>query len=154
MSPVTPPSRSILFHLAHLHRLTNPVFLERISHLEITAPMHRILFEVGAEREEVTSSELARRTYVSPQTVNLVVQRLEERGLVERTPTGHSRGLALSLTAEGEAMLAELQRIHRTVVEETFAGTSVDERQLEGMLRELIDSAQDRFGGVRPGGEA
>ena len=154
MSAVRPPSRSILFHLAHLHRLTNTVFLERISHLDITAPMHRVLFEVAAEREEITSSELARRTYVSPQTVNLVVQRLEERGLVQRTPTGHSRGLALSLTAAGEAMLAELQRIHRTVVDETFAGTSVDERQLEGMLRELTDSAHERFDGVRPGSEA
>lgn len=138
MSDANFAGRNVLYLLSRLQRLTRAVFTERIAHLGISSPMHRVLFEVNLEPGELTSSELARRTYVSPQTVNLVVQRLEERGLLEREPTGHNRGLALSLTGQGKNVLDEIARIHRAVIAETFSGTSVSESDFHDMLEELI----------------
>ncbi|GAA5166271.1 MULTISPECIES: MarR family winged helix-turn-helix transcriptional regulator [Amycolatopsis] len=56
----------------------------------------------------LSSAQLARRAFVSAQTMQELVARLEHQGLVRRRPAEHNkRVLRTSLTAEGERILAE-----------------------------------------------
>jgi DNA-binding MarR family transcriptional regulator len=53
-----------------------------------------------------SNAELARDTHVSPQAMNKVVRRLQERGLVTRSNTAPSgRSLPTTLTSKGVAIL-------------------------------------------------
>ncbi|TNC20462.1 MarR family winged helix-turn-helix transcriptional regulator [Amycolatopsis alkalitolerans] len=56
----------------------------------------------------LSSAQLARRSFVSAQTMQELVARLELQGLVRRKPSGRNkRVLQASLTAEGQRILAE-----------------------------------------------
>jgi DNA-binding MarR family transcriptional regulator len=55
----------------------------------------------------LSSAQLARRSFLRPQTMHEMVLALEKRGLIERTPKAdNKRVLLASLTAAGRALLA------------------------------------------------
>lgn len=65
----------------------------------------------------ITSSELARRAFVSRQSMNVLLQGLVQRGLVERSDQpGPRRELAASLTAPATALLDEAQGLVSGIV--------------------------------------
>lgn len=67
------------------------------------------------EAPGLSGAELARRCFVTPQTMNSILVSLESAGLVERRPHPvHGRILEASLTAAGRELLA---RAHRAVVD-------------------------------------
>lgn len=134
--------RSELYLLSRLQRQTRDMFASRIAAYDITVPMFRVLFEIKHSTEGLTSSELARRTFVSVQTVNLVVQTLAERGIIDRSPTGHGRGLALSLTDAGEELLADLRAEHAAVVESMTRHSGIDGATIRDILTKLITSVE------------
>jgi len=56
----------------------------------------------------LSGAELARRSFVTPQTMNGIVTNLEAAGLLRRRPQpNHGRVLEASLSAAGAAVLAE-----------------------------------------------
>jgi DNA-binding MarR family transcriptional regulator len=67
------------------------------------------------EAPGLSGAELARRCFVTPQTMNSILVSLENAGLIERRPHPiHGRILEASLTAAGRKLLA---RAHRAVVD-------------------------------------
>ncbi|MFI6935526.1 MarR family winged helix-turn-helix transcriptional regulator [Streptomyces sp. NPDC050287] len=59
-------------------------------------------------RGELSSAQLARRSFVRPQTMHEIVRALEERGLIERAHApGNRRIMGARLTQKGEELLAE-----------------------------------------------
>jgi DNA-binding MarR family transcriptional regulator len=132
--------RNALYHLSLLQRKTRAWFVEKIADDDITVPMFSVMFEIDMGPDDVTSSELARRAYVSAQTVNLVVQQLVERGYVSRRPTGRGRRLALTLTAEGKVLLARLCAAQNDIVDAMVRHAGVEERELRALLIDLIAS--------------
>ncbi|MFI6024841.1 MarR family winged helix-turn-helix transcriptional regulator [Amycolatopsis magusensis] len=57
-------------------------------------------------RRGLSSAQLARRSFVTPQTMNEMVRWLEERGHIERTrDPANRRVLLIGLTPAGEALL-------------------------------------------------
>lgn len=80
----------------------------------------------------LSSAALARRCFVTPQTMNAIVMQLEANGLVERQPhPEHGRVLRTSLTALGK------QRVE--------AGHVVVERIEERMVAHLSIAEQQQF---------
>lgn len=89
-----------------------------------------------------TGAKLARRSFVSAQTMNTVLRRLEEDGLVERRPHPESRRAdCWSLTDDGLAQLNRARSVGSAVFERMLAPLGRDEiATLESCLRRCIDA--------------
>jgi DNA-binding MarR family transcriptional regulator len=72
-----------------------------LRELDVTTPQYAAL-SVLAEEPGISNAALARRTFVTPQTMNQIMLRLEAAGLVERRAhPEHGRVLQAYLTEEG-----------------------------------------------------
>ena len=68
------------------------------------------------EMPGVSSAELARRSFVTPQTMGGIVAGLESAGLLERhARPGHGRILDAALTEAGRSVVAEAHRRVRAI---------------------------------------
>ena len=57
-------------------------------------------------RGELSNAQLARRAYMTPQSMSEVIEALEQKGLVERTPhPNHRRVFPAALTQKGRKVL-------------------------------------------------
>lgn len=79
---------------------------QALAELGLTAPQYAVL-AVLEEAPGVSSAELARRCFVTAQTMNAIVAGLQRRALLERGahPT-HGRVLETRLTPAGSSLLA------------------------------------------------
>jgi DNA-binding MarR family transcriptional regulator len=94
-----------------------------------------------AEEPGLSNADLARRAFVTPQTMNQVLRGLTARGWVGRHPhPEHGRILQAELTADGRRTLAACHRSVAGVEDRMLAGLSPAERQrLAADLRACID---------------
>jgi DNA-binding MarR family transcriptional regulator len=77
-----------------------------------------------------SNADLARYTHVTPQAMNMVLRRLEERGLVTRPVTVASgRSLPAQLTPEGEKLLKRTDTGVRAAERKLLAALSTEERR-------------------------
>jgi len=96
----------------------------------LTPRQHLLLLMIaGSERGTSTVSELVRRLQLTQSAVTELVQRAEEAGLVQRTPSAtDGRVIDLSLTPEGER---RLRGVHDSLGPE------------RAHLREMVDRLAD-----------
>jgi DNA-binding MarR family transcriptional regulator len=97
--------------------LTTRAALEKeFERIGLTPPQFLALARID-EEEDISSAELARRSYVTPQAMMTIVARLAAAKLVRRVPAATGgRSLALRLTPEGRRML-ERGRVHAVAIE-------------------------------------
>ncbi len=101
----------------------------------VTGPQHLTLVALAAN-PGVSNATLARRSYVTPQTMNVLIQGLEAAGLVERVEaTDGRREIALRLTDEGRRRMTAGQR--RIVELEAAALGFLPEEERGGFLDHL-----------------
>src|SRR5699024_10207994 len=82
---------------------------EVLRPLGLTVPQYACLHNLH-EEPGITSSELARRGFVSRQSMNVLLQGLEKAGLVERAEQpGLRRERSALLTPRAERLLAEAE---------------------------------------------
>jgi DNA-binding MarR family transcriptional regulator len=95
-----------------------------------------------ARYPDQSSAQLARRTFVTPQSAQTMVQALERRGLVERTPDPENqRILRIRLTDRGHEVMAIADR---TVDEmEAQMLTGVDPQTVEVLRAALQHVARN-----------
>lgn len=80
---------------------------QSLREIDLTTPQYALLSEL-AEYPGISSAELARKCFVTAQTMNLIVQSLESRGLIARGPKpDHGRALMTAMTEEGKILLKE-----------------------------------------------
>jgi DNA-binding MarR family transcriptional regulator len=96
----------------------------------VTADQY-VLLAVLAEEENLTQKELTRRSYSDANTVTAMLNRLEEKGLVERRPCDRDkRAWRIHLTKRGRSLENILQKhaapFHSNL-EETLPSKHVDE---------------------------
>lgn len=128
--------QSVLYRLSRLQRLTRHELESRVAKLGLNIPEHSALLVVS-ERAPITNADLARASYVSAQTMIVLVSGLEERGLLRRMPLGTGRSLLIELTTAGKRMVAQLEAIHAAMADEIVRGTTVKPEDLAGLLRDL-----------------
>jgi DNA-binding MarR family transcriptional regulator len=95
-----------------------------------------------AEEPGLSNAELARRAFVTPQTMNQVLRDLEQRRWVSRRPhPGHGRILQAELTAGGREKLEACHGAADAVEDRMLAALSPAQReQLTTALRLCIES--------------
>jgi DNA-binding MarR family transcriptional regulator len=92
--------------------------------------------ELLAQRPGLSNSELARGTFVTRQSMNVLLQQLEQRGLVTRAEQPLAgRVLPTELTADGRELRAAASEAVRSVEARMTGGLSADD---EARLRELL----------------
>src|SRR5499427_9802520 len=78
--------------------------------LGVTTPQYAALTFLE-ESPGLSSAQLARKAFVTPQTMNRIVANLEAAGLIERDPHPQlGRVLQATLSRRGQKLLAESQR--------------------------------------------
>ncbi|WP_307849377.1 MarR family winged helix-turn-helix transcriptional regulator [Qaidamihabitans albus] len=84
----------------------------------------------------MSSAQLARRSFVSPQTMQELIANLERRGLVARAPSpANRRVLGIGLTEQGEAELRRLDHEVDEIENEMLA--DLDAEQVEALRQAL-----------------
>jgi DNA-binding MarR family transcriptional regulator len=113
----------------------------RLREQGVTLAQYAVLTAL-AEEPGLSNAELARRAFVTPQTMNQVLRELEQRRWVSRHPhPGHGRILQAELTADGRETLAACHRSADAVEDRMLAALSpVQREQLATTLRACIDA--------------
>ncbi|MFJ5281472.1 MarR family winged helix-turn-helix transcriptional regulator [Streptomyces parvulus] len=103
---------------------------------------HYSCLELLAQRPGLSNSELARGTFVTRQSMNVLLQALERQGLVVRAaqaPVG--RALPTELTAAGRRQLQAASAAVRRVERDMLAGlTPADQDRMRCLLTACITS--------------
>jgi len=140
--------RPVGYELKRAENALRRAMEEALGRLGITVAQYATLRALE-EAPGVSSAELARRSFVTPQTMHAVVRELEGRGLVERNPHAwHGRVLELKLTTDGNDLLAkarrEVRRLERVMVSPLSAA---EVRTLVAWLSRCADALEERNGG-------
>jgi DNA-binding MarR family transcriptional regulator len=106
-----------------------------------TLPQYAVLTALD-EEPGLSNAELARRAFVTPQTMNQVLRELEHRAWVTRSPRpGHGRILQANLTDEGRGTLHACHRTADVVEERMLAGLDPAQRgELAAALRACVEA--------------
>lgn len=100
-----------------------------LADLDVTPPQFAVLTMV-VNYPGVSGAELARLTFLTPQTINVIVRNLVRAGYVEKSADAtHGRILRLHATVRGEALL---KRCRARVME------------IEGRLADLLGREEQR----------
>jgi DNA-binding MarR family transcriptional regulator len=105
-----------------------------------------VLYTLSKCREPIRISELNRHVLLSQPALSRLVDRLAERGLIERKPDpADGRGVLLSLTDAGRAVQRQIGRRHaRGVARAMTAGLEPGEMaQLETICLKLAHQNED-----------
>lgn len=135
---------SVGYVVKQVHASLRAAMEESLRPLDLTVPQYACLELLGRD-PGLSSSELARRAFVSRQSMNLVLRRLQERGLLAR-PSRAPRGRALpsELTDDGRAILRHASTVVRAAEKELFSPLSLEQqRRLREDLAECLVSAAD-----------
>jgi DNA-binding MarR family transcriptional regulator len=160
VSPVAPrnadptPPRGIdspAFLLAQLGAHAASKFAERLRAVDLTPPHAGVLrFVSGAGG--ISQQELAGHLRILPSRLVILIDQLEERGMIDRRADPEDRrSYALHLTAKGSETLKAIGRLARDHQEALLVSLTADERDvLASLLRKVADH-QELRPGVHPG---
>lgn len=116
-----PPVRTT-YMLARLSRLVQRELEQRLVHFELTVPAFTTL-SVLLRRPGLSNAQLARRAYITPQSMQDVLRSLEARGLVSRSPDRHNRRiLRARLTTRGRRLALEADTVAADIETAMFDG--------------------------------
>jgi DNA-binding MarR family transcriptional regulator len=109
-------SQHLLSKLKHAQLMSRSALEAEFERLGLTISQFLALAFID-ENNDISSAELARRSYVSPQAMMTIVARMEAAKLIRRTPAScGGRALCLTLTPEGARLLEE-GRGHAAAIE-------------------------------------
>ena len=96
-------------HLGYLVRQANVAVraaMDRaLGDLQVTPPQFTVLTMI-VNYPGLSGADLARLTFLTPQTINVIVRNLVRAGMVEKSAhAAHGRILRLTATAKGQALL-------------------------------------------------
>jgi DNA-binding MarR family transcriptional regulator len=116
------------YHLKRLQQALRLAMDNALKDVGLTSSQYAALAALEAQAG-ASSAALARLCFVTPQTMNELVQSLVANGLVERQPhPEHGRIVQLFLSPKGKVCLSQAQQIIETVENMMLADLSPDER--------------------------
>lgn len=117
---------------------------EALRGMGLTTPQYAALSALE-EEPGLSGAELARRSFVTPQTMNGVLANLEGLGLIERrSHPVHGRVLQAYLTSSGEESVSKAHGVVGEVEKRMLANLDREEQTLlTGMLRRCVDSLEN-----------
>lgn len=143
LSDLPPPRLS--YAIARLERILHQRIAKSIEPFNLSVSQYTALSILG-RRSGLSNAQLARRTYITPQAMNQVLEQLTQAGLVERRPHAtHGRILTTQLTKQGSAALAACDSAVDSVEAEMLH--SVCPAEQEKLLQTLLTCVRALHGG-------
>lgn len=88
---------------------------ETLRTIDLTTPQYAVLAQLEL-KPGISNAELARASFITPQTMHGIVSNLEKRGLVQRkNDASHGRILCTELTDQGHTVVAQAHDMIRAV---------------------------------------
>lgn len=127
------------FLARQLHRITAAIFDEETASFGLTGLQYGIL-NVVAALPGIDQIGVCGTLGVDRSTLAGLVDRLEQKGLVARSPGADRRSNALHLTRAGKRILAEIEASARKAERRAFeVFTAAEQAQFERMLAHLVE---------------
>lgn len=122
--------------LTHTAKRIRRAALRRLAPLGLTPAQGRALHVIAAADGTLRPGGLADRLHIAPRSATSVVDALESRGLVTRSPAPDDRrATVLHITAAGSAMLTASREAREAVATDYFAAlTDTDRATLLALL--------------------
>lgn len=141
------PEPRISYAVARLERAIRHGINQRVKPHGLTTLQYTTLSVLG-RRGGLSNAQLARRSYMTPQSMNEVIDALERKGLIVRNPhPNHRRVYPATLTAKGQEVLAECDRAVDELESQMLSGLTA--RQVDA-LRVAVMSAVRSLGAGFP----
>lgn len=117
------------YHLKRMHQAYCAAIDATVHELDLTTAQYAAL-GVLETAPGISNAALARACFVTPQTMNEIVQNLQASGLVQRAAhPAHGRILQLDLTPLGRTRLRRAHQVIEAVEERMVAGLAQGEQQ-------------------------
>jgi MarR family transcriptional regulator, organic hydroperoxide resistance regulator len=128
----------IFFQFAKANQLASRFLTSKVSELNLTSVQAMVLGFLNDE-DQITSSELGKRTELDSATLTGALDRLEAAGFIERKDNPDDRrSIHIHLTHKGEAMSREATRIIDAANTEFLQLlTEQQKRDLHGIITKL-----------------
>jgi DNA-binding MarR family transcriptional regulator len=128
--PVDDTYRSLGYALKRAQQALRGHLDTGLRNIGLTTPQYSVL--AGLERSEgLSNAELARRAFVTPQTMQAIIVTLERDGLVKRMAhPAHGRVLTTELTREGRSALRAAHEIVATAETRARDAAAPDDPEL------------------------
>jgi DNA-binding MarR family transcriptional regulator len=109
--------------------------------LSLTLPQYNVLKNLESSTF-VTGAELARKAFVTPQTMHTILTTMERKGLIVRTSiSGNSKSFNISIATNGAAILKDAQKALSSVFYKADAALTPKEHAELGQLLEKLSFA-------------
>src|SRR2546430_7307977 len=143
--------RSTAFLLAQVGAHAAARFAERLSALQL-APAHAGTLRLIHAKSGISQRSLSSTLGIMPSRLVVLIDELEDRGLVERRDSPDDRRAhALYLTRKGTESLEAIGKVARAHDDTICAGLTAEERAMLGALLRRIADQQGLTPGVHPG---
>jgi DNA-binding MarR family transcriptional regulator len=130
-------SPRISYLLGRLHRVLRRTLDEGIRAHGLTVAQYAALSILG-EQPGLSNAQLARRSFMSAQSANQVLQALQQLGLVQRELSpAHGRASRTDLTARGRKVLAACDRVVEST--EAVMMSALAREQRKRLIADLRD---------------
>ena len=119
-------------HLAYLIKITEHEIRKRmdaeLKEISLTAPQYAVLIRLE-EFPGLSNADLARKSFVTPQTMNRIILTLEKGGLIVRNNhLYHGKIQQTHLTDAGKIILKKADKIVNNISESLFENLTDDEK--------------------------
>ena len=136
----------ISYVIARLERAVRTGINARVRPYELTTLQYTTLSVLGSRGQPLSNAQLARRAYMTPQSMIEVIDALERKGLIRRDPhPNHRRVYPATLTAKGRRVLAACDAVVEEMEEEMLTGLTPEERA------SLVDALKSCVRGLHAG---
>jgi DNA-binding MarR family transcriptional regulator len=149
-----PSPIAVIGRISRLARLTERRLAENFNRFGIESWMYDVLATLrrAGPPYETTAGELVRQTMVTTGAITNRIDRLEQRGLVERASDRDRRKVLVRLTTDGLTLVDEVAVGHLATEREVLAPLSERQRrELAALLRTALLGLGDVAGAGRLG---
>ena len=128
----------IFFQFAKANQIASRFLSQKVSQLNVTSVQAMVLGFLNDE-DQITSSELGKRTELDSATLTGILDRLEVAGFIERKGNPDDRrSIRIHLTQKGKAMSREATRVIAEANTEFLQLlTEQQKRDLHGIITKL-----------------
>jgi DNA-binding MarR family transcriptional regulator len=141
-----PGEARISYVIARLERAVRAAINERVRPYGLTTLQYTTLSVLG-RRGGLSNAQLARRSYMTPQSMSEVIEALEKKGLIKRDQhPNHRRVFPATLTATGIKVLEACDEAVAAMEEEMLSGLSTDER--DALYYGLVSAVRSLHAGL------
>ena len=144
------PEPGISYAIARLHQLVFASVSERAARHGLTALQFTTLSVLNRHGVPLSNSQLARRSFMTAQSMHEVIHRLEAEDLIERKPhPNHGRKLPALLTSKGRRVLAACEAAVAEFETTMLKGFSkADAAAFRRMVKSAVQNLGGGFGDV------